>query len=433
MPLPWADMEMKALFVNRFFFPDESATSRTVSSLAFGLAEVGHSVQVVTGRNRHDGTRLSPNTESVAGVTIHRVWMSSFGRRHLLGRALEYLTFHGSAWWRIRRLAQSDDIVVACTDPPLLSVTAMLAISRSRATLVNWILDLFPEAAMHLGVLNSQSFSVRMLCRLRDASLRKARWNVVLTSRMAAPLEERGISPSALTVIPLWSDGAVIRPVAPENNAMLSEWQLRGKFVVGYSGNFGRVHEFATILDAAERLRDHRHIVFLFIGDGHRRGWIESEVSRLGLNNVLMKPLQPPEHLVESLGAPDVHLVSLLPHLETCSFPSKLYGILAAGRPTLFVGDLDGEVARVLREARCGSAIAVGDGAGLAERITELAGSEALRHRMGTNARRAFDAGFRQDIGIDRWHRLLTETLAPVGSIEAKHPAIAGAASAGVR
>jgi colanic acid biosynthesis glycosyl transferase WcaI len=424
---------MKTVFVNRFFFPDESATSRTVSSLAFGLAEVGHSVHVVTGRNRHDGTRLSPDIENVFGVTIHRVWMSSFGHRHLLGRALEYLTFHAAAWWRIRRLAQAEDIVVACTDPPLLSVTVMLAISQSRATLVNWILDLFPEAAMQLGVLNPQSFGARVLCRLRDGSLRKARWNVVLTSRMAAPLEKRGISPSALTVIPLWSDGAAIRPIKPEDNAMLSKWKLRGKFVVGYSGNLGRVHEFATILSAAERLRDHLHIVFLFIGDGHRRGWVESEVSRRGLNNVLMKPLQPPEHLVESLGAPDVHLVSLLPHLETCSFPSKLYGILAAGRPTLFVGDLNGEVARVLRDARCGAAVAVGDDAGLADRIIELAGCEALRHRMGANARRAFDAAFRQDIGVDRWNRLLTEARAPLGSIDAQRPVIARTADVGAR
>jgi colanic acid biosynthesis glycosyl transferase WcaI len=424
---------MKIVFVNRFFFPDESATSQTVSSLAFKLAEIGHLVHVVTGRRRHNGTVLSSDSETISGVSVHRVWMSSFGCSKLVGRALEYLTYHASAWWRIRRLVKPEDIVVACTDPPLISVTAMLAIFPSRAILVNWILDLFPDAAIQLGMMDPRSFAARMLCRLRDASLRKARRNVVLTPKMAGPLEARGISPSTLTVIPLWSDGEAIRPIEPENNGLRSKWQLNDEIVVGYSGNLGRVHEFATILDAIERLRDHRNMVFLFIGDGHRRGWVESEVGRRALDNVLMKPLQPCEHLAECLGVPDIHLVSLFPHLEPCSFPSKLYGILAAGRPTLFVGDVKGEVACILEQAQCGNAVAVGDGAGLADRILELAGSEALRRRMGANARRAFDAAFRLEIGVDRWHRLLTDASVPLGSLAPDRAAVAGALGAGVR
>ncbi len=423
---------MKIVFINRFFFPDESATSRVISGLAFGLAELGDRVHVVTGRQCHDGARLSPGTENLSGVSIYRVWMSSFGCRGLVGRALEYLTFHASALWRIRRLVGPEDIVVACTDPPLLSVTAMLAIVGSRAILVNWILDLFPEAAIELGMLKRRSMGVRTLWRLRDISLRKARWNVVLTSRMAIPLEERGISPSTLTVIHLWSDEEAIRPIDPEYNPLRSKWQLTNKIVVGYSGNFGRVHEFATILDAAERLSDRQEIIFLFIGDGHRRDWIESEISRRRLGNVLMKPLQPRERLADCLGVPDIHLVSLLPHLETCSFPSKLYGILAAGRPTLFVGDLDGETGRILRDGRCGAAIAVGADSELAERIVKLTRSEALRRRMGANARRTFDAAFRREIGVATWHDLLTNASMPFGWIDSERSVIARAAGTGV-
>ncbi len=418
---------MNVVFVNRFFFPDESATSRITSSLAFALAEMGWTVHVITGRRFHNGARLPSAADEVAGVMLHRIWSSSFGCPRLIGRALEYLTFHASVWWQIRRLARSRVVVVACTDPPLLSVTAMLAVARSEAALVNWIHDLFPEAAILLGVLDARSFLPRLLCRLRDTSLRRARWNVVPTRRMTEPFLNRGIPSSALSIIHYWSDGQRIRPVERAGNARLREWGLEDNFVVGYSGNFGRVHEFATILDAAESLRNQPNIVFLFIRDGYRRGWVENEVRRRGLENVLMKPLQPREHLAESLSVPDLHLVSLLPHLETCSIPSKLYGILAAGRPTLFVGDVDGEVARIVTEGYCGAAVAIGDYHGLAGRITELARSATLRHRMGENARRLFEQAFDQEIGIEQWHRLLIDAslsgetpmtaAAPIGTL----------------
>jgi glycosyltransferase involved in cell wall biosynthesis len=329
------------------------------------------------------------------------------------------MTFHANAYWRIRRLARSRVVVVACTDPPLLSITAMLAMASSEAVLVNSIRDLFPEVAILLGMLDARGIAARLLCWLRDLSLRKARRNVVLSRRMAEALANRGIPTADLTVIHDWSDGETIRPTDRACNGLLRDWGFKDKFVVGYSGNFGRVHEFETILDAAERLRDQRNIVFLLIGDGHQRDWVESEVRRRGLENVVMKPLQPREQLAESLSAPDLHLISLLPHLEPCSIPSKLYGILAVGRPTLFVGDLDGEVARIITEGSCGITVAIGDAEGLAGRVVELAESESLRRRMGENARQLFEQSFRQEIGVEKWRRLLTDVSRSAG---APHP-----------
>src|SRR5215469_5546008 len=238
---------MEIVFINRFFFPDESATSRIISSLAFALAGTGSAVHVVTGRRFHDGKPIPAAEGEIAGVTVHRIWSSAFGCTRLIGRALEYVTFHSSAYWRIRRLAHSRAVVVACTDPPLLSITAVLAIARSEAVLVNSIRDLFPEVAILLGMLDGRGVVARLLCWLRDLSLRKARQNVVLSQRMADALANRGISPSSLTVIHDWSDGKAIRPIDRACNGLLKDWGLKEKFVVGYSGNFGRVHEFATM------------------------------------------------------------------------------------------------------------------------------------------------------------------------------------------
>jgi hypothetical protein len=155
---------------------------------------------------------------------------------------------------------------------------------------------------------------------------------------MANYLSSQGIPQSQITVIHNWADGQAIQPLAAENNPLRTEWQLQDKFVVGYSGNLGRAHEFTTILEAATQLIEDPQIVFLFIGSGPQKLWLEAEVNKRHLTNVLFKPYQPRECLGDSLTVPDVHLISLRPSLEGLMVPSKFYGIAAAGRPVLYLG-----------------------------------------------------------------------------------------------
>jgi glycosyltransferase involved in cell wall biosynthesis len=298
---------------------------------------------------------------------------------------------------------------VVCTDPPLLSVTALLPVALKRGLLVNWIMDLFPEAATELGVLNSRSAMARVCVRLRDRSLRAASCSVAPTERMAKSLQ-RTLPNARFAVINHWSDGDAIQPIEPERCPLRREWGLEGKVVIGYSGNFGRAHDFGTILNAANLLRARGDIVFLLVGGGHRLGWVESKVAELALDNVIVKPLQPRERLAECLAVPDVHLVSLRPEMEPFIVPSKFYGVAAAGRPTLFIGDQNGEIASLVRAGDCGASVEIGEGAALAQRIVELAESPSERRRMGGNARALFDSAFSENRGLAEWKRLIIET-----------------------
>jgi len=169
----------------------------------------------------------------------------------------------------------------------------------------------------------------------------------------------------------------------------------------------GRAHELATLLGASERLMDSQEIVFLFIGGGPRRAWVEQEASRKGLRNVLLKPYQPRAALSESLSVPDVHVVSLLPELEGCIVPSKFYGIAAAGRAVLFIGDTEGEIAAILREARCGESVSVGDSAGLVRLIVRLRDDPALAENWGANARRVLVERYKQAHALRAWEEVL--------------------------
>ena len=143
----------KTVFVNRFFWPDHSATSQLLTDLAYTLAVHGKRVSVITSRQRYDEPRAQlPSSETESGVIIERVWTSHYGRHGLLGRAFDYLTFYLSALLKMWRTVSKGDVVVAMTDPPMISVPAAMVASIRGAKLVIWHQGLFPEVASELGV-----------------------------------------------------------------------------------------------------------------------------------------------------------------------------------------------------------------------------------------------------------------------------------------
>jgi glycosyltransferase involved in cell wall biosynthesis len=399
---------MRTVFVNRFYYPDHSATSQLLTDLTFHLAKTGAAVHVITGRQVYDDSGATlPSDDSIQGVRVTRVWTTRFGRQNLSGRTLDYLTFYLSAAWCLFVLLKPRDVVVAETDPPLISVVAAMVAKIRGASLINWIQDLFPEVAgaIHVGGLGRLTGLLRFV---RNWSLRTAYKNVAIGDGMAKKLAGEGVKTDAIQVIHNWADGYSIQYVGREKNDLRREWRIQDKFVMGYSGNFGRVHEFDTILGAAEKLKNATNIVFLFIGGGAQRDRIENEVLRRGLENIMFKPYQPRKQLGLSLTVPDVHLISLQPALEGLIVPSKFYGIAAAGRPTLFVGDLDGEIPKILRETGSGYTVSVGDSMGLANQILEMSQDVEIVN-MGLRARRVFDSRFDQKHAFAAWEELLLQ------------------------
>ena len=163
------------------------------------------------------------------------------------------------------------------------------------------------------------------------------------------------------------------------------------------------------MLDAAARLRHRLEIVFLIIGEGNQKESLQQESTRRGVVNVLFKPYQPSAQLKYSLTLPDVHLVSLKPALEGLIVPSKFYSAIAAGRPVIFIGDADGEIAREVARGDCGVTVAPDDAVALANAIERLCDDAAVRARMGVNARALFDAEFTREIAMSRWRGVLAE------------------------
>lgn len=408
----------RVIFVNRFFHPDHSATSQILSDLAFALAARGWPVEVFTSRQIYDQRKeqLPPN-EVVHGVRIKRIPTTRFGRRVLAGRAVDYLTFYASVAAVLTRSLRRGDIVVAKTDPPVLSVIAAPIARMRGATLVNWLQDVFPE--VFEAIVSPPTITrtgLTALKWLRDCSLKSARLNVVIGERMAGVIATRGVTARSIRCIPNWADGAVINPVAPADNPLRRAWGLSDKFVVSYSGNFGRAHDASTILSAMAILERRVSLMpgppvhWLFIGGGASLELLRQEVVRRSLTKIVqLRPYQSRENLALSLGCADVHLASLRPQLEGLIVPSKFYGIAAAGRACIFIGDVDGEIARSVKLAGCGYVVSEGDGAGLARAIQELQSQDGLAKAMGRAARRHFEEKRTLTAAVDAWERALND------------------------
>ncbi len=410
-------MNVPVVFVNRYFYPDESATSQFTSDLAFELARRGHPVIAVTSRQAYeDPKREFPPQEKVGGVSIHRILTSRRGRTSVGGLALDYLTFYLSSAWRLWRTLRPGWIVVARTDPPVISVVVWLVARLRAAKLVNWLADLFPEVASELDLPGGAGLLGKALRRARNVSLKGASANVVLGDAVAEHLLKEGISGHRIRVIRDWADGSRIRPVDKDRNPLAREWGMADAFVIGYSGNMGRVHEFQTVVEAMDRLRHRRDLRFLFIGGGIRQPEVASAVQARQLANVVFKPFQPFERLAETLTVPDIHLVTLRPGMEGLIVPSKFYGVAAAGRPTLYVGHPDGEIPRLISKHRCGLTVPTGDVDGLVKAIEDLSSDPVLYGSLATNARAAFERHFERAVPVSAWCDLLEE----VGSVASK-------------
>jgi glycosyltransferase involved in cell wall biosynthesis len=397
----------RLIFINRFFSPDHSATSQILSDLAFDLAGAGREVRLVTSRQIYDDPKAAlPRRETINGVDVHRVASTGFGRAALIGRSIDYVSFYRSVRRCLDELVRPGDIVIAKTDPPLMSVIARPVARRNGARLVNWLQDIYPETAIELGVPFMRGPVAASLAALRNATLREAAATVVVGDLMGRTVEALGAPAERIHVIPNWCNDEDI--VAAADNPLRQEWNLTDKFVLGYSGNLGRAHEFETVLTVAERLRDEPRVAFLMIGGGKRFDELSAAVQARGLADAFrFLPYQARTLLSYSLGAADAHWVSLDPRLEGLMVPSKFYGIAAAGKPIVVIGDPNGELGRLVQRNACGFAIAPGDSEALTAALRQLLNAPQTVSEMGARARQMLDAHFTRRQGLARWRRLL--------------------------
>lgn len=400
-------MNRSIIFVNRYFSPDHSATSQLLTDLAVEVAKSKSHVKIVTSRQIYDDPERSLSArQTIEGVEVRRVWTTRFGRNRLCGRIFDYVSFLLTTSLMLLSIVRRGDLVIAKTDPPMIGVIVAFIAAIRGARQAHWVQDVFPEIAAReffwlRGLLG------RALMWMRNAALRRAAFIVVLSDAMRRHLSAQGIAEEKFFVIPNWFDGEGVRPLAAESNPLRRHWGAEDKFVVGYSGNLGRVHDSETFFDAAVLLQSEPEIQFCFIGGGRNRSVIEDRVRRRAMLNVRFEPYQDRDTLTHSLTLLDVHLVSLRPGFDSFVYPSKIAAAAAAGRPIVYVGDAEGELARDISKARIGVVTPCGDGAALAQQLLKLKDDDVLRGELGANARQYFERTFARPKLLASWTDLL--------------------------
>ena len=384
---------MKILLMNQFFWPDSAATSQLLTDLARELRAEGHAVDVICG-----GTYAAAGEENAPDATIHRVKSLRFSRG-TLGRVSSYLSFYIGAAWRALTMPRPD-VVLTLTTPPLLSLIGAV-VHRLRGTrFFIWEMDMYPDVAVDLGYIRSGSLLHRLTGTLADWSRRQADGIVALGECMRTRLIARGVHPSKITVVHNWADSRQIR--------VLPSRLTDGRLHLVYSGNLGLAHDLDTITAAMLQLRDDSRFSFTFVGGGSRRTELTAFVEANKINSVTMRPYVPRADLSETLGLGDIGLVTQRD--DTCGsvVPSKVYGLMAAGRPILFIGPAAATPAQVIETHSCGWRVACGDSDSLAQLLQHLAAHPKEIHSAGANARHALETNYDFSLGTKRMIAVLT-------------------------
>ena len=406
--------QRRLLFVNQYYWPDHASTAQHLTDLATHLAAQGHEVHVLCSRGGYKpGSERPPTTETSRGVQIHRVGATAFGRKTTLHRLADYLSFYGRAGVAALFLPRCD-AVVTLTTPPIIGLIGTILRRLKGSRHLFWSMDLHPDASIALGRMSPRNPVVRGLAWISDAVYRQADQVVVLGSYMADRIAAKRVPRDRIVTIPVWSRRDEIYPVPRDGHPLRASLGLADKFVVMYSGNLGLAHSFTEVIAAARRLHHRPEIVFLFVGGGPRLREVQAARDDDGLTNIRLLDYFPRDQLHASLSVADVHLITMRGEMTGIVVPGKLYGAMASGRPTIFVGPTHSESADTVRQAGCGFQVPLDDPIRLAQAIERLVANPALGAELGRRGRDAFLAHHERDGCCAAWASLIAGRLDPV-------------------
>ena len=385
---------VRILVVSQYFYPENFR----VNDLAAWLVERGHEVTVLTGIPNYPSGRFFSGyglfqrcTETWKGVSVVRVPQVPRGNGGPLRLVLNYLSFAvmASLLGPLRLRRDYDVIFVHEPSPVTVGIPAIMMRRYTGAPIYFWVLDLWPESVAAAGGVRA-TWLLNVLSRL-------TRWiyshceKILVQSRAFIPrIRAQGVPQARIAYLPNWAED-VFRP----SSATLPPVPLPSGFRLMYAGNIGVAQDFPTILGAAERLKDVVDIHWLIVGDGRERSWVQGEIERRGLNGkVHLFGNHAPEQMPDFFAHADAMLVSLKPNpVFVLTIPAKVQAYMACARP--IVAMLDGEGARIIKEAGAGLSCPTGNAEALAATVLRMASmGRKERERMGKQGRDYYLAHF---------------------------------------
>jgi colanic acid biosynthesis glycosyl transferase WcaI len=341
---------LKFLLLNQTFHPDVASTAQHLSDLALALVERGHQVTVLTSRRAYDSPEtLYPKQENWRGIRIIRIGCTGFGKSTKWRRAADFGSFILLCVAKLLFLPRQD-VVVALTSPPLISVVGAGFAKLRGSRFFYWVMDFNPDEAIAAGWLRADSLAAKVLDRMSRFSLRRAAKVIALDRFMRDRIVSKGIAPEKVVVISPWSHDDEVKFDPAGRERFRKTHGLDGKFVVMYSGNHSPCHPLDTLMQAAERLKDDPSIVFCFIGGGSEFKRVQQWTKNGKGAKVVCLPYQPLNQLAASLSAADAHVVVMGASMLGLVHPCKIYNILAVGAPAIYIGPMPSHITEILNQ-----------------------------------------------------------------------------------
>lgn len=404
------------------FYPDDTSTAHYSWHIARSLAEAWPLTAITT---LMDDTDLGDDAGmTVDGVRIVRIARASHLAPNLPGRAWRGVKFAAAAAWYAWRHVRRGDVVLLVTNPPILPIFLLPAANARRATGILLVHDVYPDALVAARLVRRGGIVERLLgwvlrrpLAWSDAVVACGRDMMELLSQRVRPQDQ-----SKVCFIPNWADDREIAPGSKAGNPFLLEASLSERFVVQFVGNIGRMQPIELLVEASDRLRDRcPEALLLFFGSGARLDWLKRESAQRGRDNVRWAGSFPRSQQSEFLAACDVAYVGLIPGMAGVGVPSRLYNVLAAGRPVIAQVAAESEVGRVVREERVGWVVPPGDVDALVTAIVDAYGKPSELRAMAIRARRAAEGRFSRDVTLAKYQALVGEFIRPAVTPASRH------------
>ncbi|MGK7899056.1 MAG: glycosyltransferase family 4 protein [Xenococcus sp. (in: cyanobacteria)] len=394
--------------ITQFYPPDYAATGQLIQELATQLGEDNIQVNVFTGQPGYAFSQSkAPRTEEKQRVKVKRTRATQLLSKKIMGKALNGIIFSIRAGLHIFRHRNRHDVLLLTTAPPFLFTVGYLANLLFNIPYVCLVYDLYPDVIIEFGLMSPQNAIAKLWnwCNARIWS--RAKGIIVLSETMQDRIVAKHPRVSSkISVIHNWANADWIKPIAKEQNWFAHEHDTHHKFTVLYSGNLGRCHDLDTILGAIKLLQD-EEVRFVFIGAGAKHELCRQTIEKWGLLNCTFLPYQDRSYLPYSLTACDLALVTIAPGMEGVVVPSKLYGVMAAGRAIAAICEPHSYLRKLINDAHCGACFNNNDSEALAEFVRFLAKEPQTARKMGQAGRRHLEANFTPKIIAQQYQKVL--------------------------
>jgi len=402
---------MKILFLTQYFYPDVASTGQLLSELAKGLSEKNVLVEVITAAPSYSYKIPSLKKENYFKVKIKRIWSFRLSKNNRVGQILNSTTFFANAFVKLIIKKNLSNLLIV-SNPPFLPFLGIFLKKLKGVKFIFLIHDVFPEKAVKLNYLNQNSLIVKFWNFMDRKLLFSASKIVVLSETMKVLIEKKfdkiGLTEKEkISVIHNWADEEFIKPSEEKSIEFRKEYNLGEKFIIQYSGNLGASYELEKIIEVAETLKNEEYI-FLIIGDGVKKNKLMKMRADKNLSNIIFLPYLEKNLLPYSLVSTDISLITYESKLEGLLMPSKLYTILASGKPVIALCKKGSEIDRIIVESECGFTID-NDLEEFAEKIRDLANNRVLRERLGKNARKYFEMNYTLKKSIGEYYSIIKD------------------------